>query len=147
MRPETIHIERTYPISIADLWRALTTKENMKEWFFEIPDFTMEIGGEFQFFRHQKQQNLLHKCQVIDVVPKQLFKFAWRHPRQTGESSIVTWRLIPRGGATTLHLTHEGLENFKGAGEQYSQESFENGWNYLLGETLSKFLDKQKVSS
>jgi len=147
MRQQTIHIERTYPIALADLWQAITNKDNMKEWFFEIPNFTMEIGGEFEFYRHNKREDSLHHCQVLDVIPNELFKFTWRHPKQSKGTSIITWRLIPRGGATTLHLTHEGLENFHDAGEQFSQLRFENGWNYLLGESLNKYVDKLTVSN
>jgi len=142
MHSETIHVERTYPINATKLWQALTNKQNMKEWFYEIPNFTTEVGGEFEFFKHNQQQNTLYQCQVIEIIPVELFKFTWRHPKQSAGTSIITWRLIPRRGATTLHLTHEGLETFKDAGEHFTQDNFELGWERILGDQLSKYIDR-----
>ncbi len=143
MRAETIHIERTYPISAEKLWKALTDKQTMKDWFFEIPNFSTEEGAEFEFYKSNTAGQQLHQCQVIETKAPEIFKFTWRHPKQSEGTSIITWRLIPRRGATTLHLTHEGLENFKDAGENFSQDKFESGWEKLLGESLNKFLERR----
>lgn len=146
MRPETIHIERTYPISADKLWQALTNQESMKDWFFEIPNFTTEVGGEFEFYKSNNDKNLMHHCQVVESKAPEIFKFTWRHPKQSQGTSVITWRLIPRRGATTLHLTHEGLENFKDAGENYTHAKFESGWERILGESLNKFLEKSSLA-
>jgi len=142
MSQDTIHIERTYPISTAELWQAMTDKQKLKDWFFDIPDFSTEIGAEFEFSKVLEPNSTFHHCQVLEVKPQELFRFTWKHPKQPKGNSIITWRFIPRGGATTLHLTHEGLEHFKDAGEQFTQERFESGWERILGDSLPKFIDK-----
>ena len=142
MSSETIHIERTYPIVASELWNALTDKNKMKDWFFEIPDFTTEVGAEFNFYKFNQNLDTLHRCQVIESKAPEIFKFTWTHPKQSTGTSIITWRLIPRRGATTLHLTHEGIENFKDAGENFKIENFESGWEKILGDSLNKFITK-----
>ncbi|SEF74843.1 SRPBCC family protein [Sphingobacterium lactis] len=142
MSHDTILIERTYPISTPALWQAMTDKQKLKEWFFEIPDFSTNVGDEFEFSKSDKSPNHLHHCEVLEVIPNQLFKFSWRHPKQTKGISVISWQFIPRMGATTLRLVHEGLEHFKDAGEEYSQAKFESGWERILGEGLNKFVNK-----
>ncbi len=141
MSQDTIHIERTYPISTAKLWQAMTDRKKLKDWFFDIPNFSTEVGAEFEFSKSDSSDNY-HHCKVLEVKPQELFKFEWRHPKQTNGNSIITWRLIPRRGATTLHLTHEGLTYAKDAGEPFCLEEYESGWERILGDSLSKFISK-----
>jgi len=142
MSHDIIHIERTYPISTAALWQAMTDKQKLKDWFFDIPNISTEVGAQFEFSKVERQEKDFHQCQVLEVKPEELFKFTWRHPKQKKGNSVITWRFIPRRGATTLHLTHEGLEHFRDAGEQFSQERFESGWERILGDSLTKFIEK-----
>ncbi len=142
MSHDIIHIERTYPISTAALWQAMTDKQKLKEWFFDIPNFSTVEGAEFEFTKVENPDGKFHECTVLEVKPEELFKFTWRHPKQPIGNSIITWRFIPRRGATTLHLTHEGLEHFKDAGEQFSLDRFESGWERILGDALPKFIEK-----
>jgi len=142
MSQDIIHIERTYPISTAELWQAMTDKQKLKDWFFDIPNFSTEVGAEFEFAKIQNSHSQFHHCRVLEVKPEELFRFTWKHPKQSNGNSIITWRFIPRRGATTLHLTHEGLEHFRNAGEQSTQERFESGWERILGDSLPKFIEK-----
>ncbi|MGB7528059.1 MULTISPECIES: SRPBCC family protein [Sphingobacterium] len=142
MSQDIIHIERTYPISPAALWQAMTDKKKLKDWFFDIPNFSTEVGAEFEFSKMEQENKNFHQCQVLEVKPGELFRFTWRHSKLPQGNSIITWRFIPRRGATTLHLTHEGLEHFKDAGDQFSQERFETGWERILGDSLTKFIEK-----
>jgi uncharacterized protein YndB with AHSA1/START domain len=38
-KTEPLVIERTFNAPIAQVWKAITTKEEMKRWFFDIEEF------------------------------------------------------------------------------------------------------------
>jgi len=42
-------IEKTFNAPVQKVWKAITSKEEMKQWYFDIPDFKPEVGFEFQF--------------------------------------------------------------------------------------------------
>lgn len=48
-------IERTFNAPIPKVWKALTDHEQMKEWYFDIPDFKPEIDYEFQFLAGEEE--------------------------------------------------------------------------------------------
>lgn len=39
MKPQPFIIERTFNAPVADVWKALTQKELMKEWYFDLSAF------------------------------------------------------------------------------------------------------------
>ena len=49
MKTEPFVIERTYNVSIDKVWQAITDKEKMKQWYFDLSDFKPEVGFEFTF--------------------------------------------------------------------------------------------------
>jgi len=49
MKDEPIVIERTFDAPVAKVWKAITDKDAMKQWYFDLPEFKAEVGFEFQF--------------------------------------------------------------------------------------------------
>lgn len=142
MSESVIHIERTYNNTIEEVWHALTDYEAVKQWFFDIPDFKIEVGAELSFYENGHSHNYLHNCRILEVIPFEKLQYTWSHPTKSSTESIVTWLLIPRGRATILRLTHDGVDNFKEVGKDFSKESYENGWSEILGTSLHNYLLK-----
>ena len=46
-------IERTYNAPIHNVWRALTNRDEMKKWYFDLAEFKAEVGFEFQFLEQE----------------------------------------------------------------------------------------------
>jgi hypothetical protein len=46
-----------------------------------------------------------------------------------------------------VKLTHEGLETFPQNNPDFAKESFMQGWTYILGTSLKKFLEKQAITA
>ncbi len=44
MKTEPFVIERTYNAPISKVWKAITDKEEMKEWYFDLAEFKPEVG-------------------------------------------------------------------------------------------------------
>ncbi len=42
-------IERIYNALIEKVWQAITDKDQMKQWYFDIAGFKPEVGFEFSF--------------------------------------------------------------------------------------------------
>ncbi|MCW3076912.1 MAG: hypothetical protein JWO32_1521 [Bacteroidetes bacterium] len=49
MEDNLLVIERTFHASVPKVWAALSNAEQMKHWYFNIPDFRPEVGLEFSF--------------------------------------------------------------------------------------------------
>jgi len=50
MEKEPFVIERIFNASIEKIWKAITDKDEMKKWYFDLPEFKPEVGFEFQFY-------------------------------------------------------------------------------------------------
>jgi uncharacterized protein YndB with AHSA1/START domain len=58
-------IERSYNAPRNKVWRAITSKEDMKQWYFDLPEFKAKVGFEFEFRGGQENGiQYLHRCKV-----------------------------------------------------------------------------------
>lgn len=144
MKHEPIVIERTYNASIEKVWKAITDKSEMKQWYFDIAEFKPEVGFEFQFEGTNEGRTFLHLCKVTDVIVGKKLRHSWRYDGHEG-ISFVTFELFAEGNATRLKLTHEGLETFPADNPDFAKENFVAGWTYLIGKSLKEFIEKSSV--
>ncbi|HYI78352.1 MAG TPA: SRPBCC domain-containing protein, partial [Chryseolinea sp.] len=47
---EPIIMEVIFAVDLNEVWQAITDKDQMKEWYFDIKDFRPEPGAEFKFY-------------------------------------------------------------------------------------------------
>ena len=139
-------IEKTYNASVEKVWKAITDKNEMKQWYFDIPEFKAEVGFEFQFYGEGKTgEKFLHLCKITDVVNNKKLRHSWRYDGYEG-NSFVTFELFDEGDQTRLKLTHEGLETFpKTATNDFAKESFEEGWTYIVNTALNNYVNPSTV--
>lgn len=143
MNGDPIVVEQTFNAPIAVVWKAITDKNQMRQWFFEpIADFEPEVGFETQFNVRFQDQDYPHLWKVTDAVPEKRIAYDWRYGGYPGISS-VEWELSETPSGTKLKLTHAGLETFPQDHPVFSRESGQAGWNYLLHESLKAFLERQ----
>lgn len=114
------------------VWHALTNKSQMKEWYFDIPDFNLEEGATFNFYEPGGAKEYHHRCQIQEVIPHTKLSYTWTHPSYSKGNSVVSWFLKEADGATEVILQHEGIENFADAGPDFTRESYQVGWEELL---------------
>jgi uncharacterized protein YndB with AHSA1/START domain len=144
MKNEPFVIERTYNAPVEKVWKAITDKNQMKQWYFDLAEFKPEVGFEFQFYGGTEEKQWLHLCKVTEVVPMKKLTHSWRYEGYEG-NSFVTFELFPEGNKTRLKLTHEGLETFPPLPE-FRKENFAEGWTSIIGTSLKEFLEKETVS-
>ncbi len=141
MKSEPFVIERTYNAPIEKVWKAITDKDQMKQWYFDIPAFKPEAGFEFEFEAGDENRKYLHLCRITEINPGKKLVYSWRYDGYEG-NSLVTFELFAEGDKTKLKLTHEGLETFAMNNPDFAKESFAAGWTHIVGTSLKDYLEK-----
>ena len=142
MDSNTFVIERIYNASTEKVWKAITDKEQMKQWYFDLKEFKPEVGFEFSFYGGTDEKQYLHLCKITEVVKGKKLSYTWRYEGYAGNSE-VSFELFDEGGKTRLRLTHSGLESFPAIeNPDLKKENFEMGWTELIGQSLKEFVEK-----
>ncbi|HVO74570.1 MAG TPA: SRPBCC family protein [Ignavibacteriaceae bacterium] len=123
------------------VWKALTRKEEMKQWYFDIAEFKPEPGFEFSFEGGTETKKYLHLCKIKEVVPERKISYTWKYKGYPG-ISLVTFELYGEGGKTRLKLTHEGIESFGSGNPDFAKENFVQGWSEIIGSSIKKYMEK-----
>lgn len=134
-------IERIFHASIETVWKAITDKNDMKQWYFDLAEFKPEVGFEFRFEGGPDEgTRYLHVCVVTEVLEGKKLTYSWRYDGYPG-ISFVTFELFPEADKTRLLLTHAGLESFPASIPDFAKENFVEGWTEIIGTSLKSFLE------
>ncbi|TGK11842.1 SRPBCC domain-containing protein [Leptospira fletcheri] len=136
-------IERTYSVSADQVWKAITDKNRMKEWYFDLSEFKPEIGFEFSFEAGPEDKKYVHLCRITEAIPGKKLAYSWKYQGYPGDSKVI-FELFSEGSSDTkLRLTHEGIETFPNDNPVFARENFQAGWTELIGTQLKNFLEKK----
>ena len=142
MEHEPIVIERVYNAPLKKVWKAITDKEEMKQWYFTFSDFKPEIGFEFSFYGGTEEKQWLHVCRITEIIEHKKLTYSWWYDGYSG-ISYVTFELTAEENKTRLKLTHAGLESFPGdTVPELKKENFVIGWTDITGVALKEFVEK-----
>ncbi|MCF8449055.1 MAG: SRPBCC domain-containing protein [Taibaiella sp.] len=143
MNKQPFVIERTFDAPLDMVWAAITDRERMKEWYFEMDAFVPEVGCEFRFSGcGHNGEKYLHLCQVLEVSQGSMISYSWRYDNHPGNSVVKFELFKEEGNRTRLKLTHAGLESFDSTNPDFAPESFADGWAEIIGNMLPKFLNR-----
>lgn len=137
-RPFTI--ERIYNAPLELVWKAITDKNEMKKWYFDLKTFEPVIGNESEFKGGKEDRTYLHHFKVTEVIENKKISYTWKYDGYEG-ISLVSFELFPEGNKTRLKLTHVGLENFPSSNPDFAKENFAAGWGNIIGENLKNYLE------
>lgn len=143
MSDQPIVISQVIDAPVSRVWKAITDRDEMKEWYFDIAEFKAEPGYKFQFESGPEGgMQYLHICEVKEVVPEKMLSYSWRYSVLENGDSMVRFELIPSENATEVKLSHEGVATFSEGGEEFVRENFVNGWTHLISDALKKHCEK-----
>lgn len=145
MEKKPLLVVCSYKAPIETVWKAISDKDQMKEWYFELEAFKAEKGFQFQFTGGDEKEQYLHHCEVLLSEPPNTLRYTWTYPEHNDGYSIVSWELLKDQDderITQLTLQHEGLESFPTDDPNFAVASFTKGWNFILGESLRDYLGK-----
>jgi len=141
MSNQVVVIEETFNAPVEKVWQALTDKDKMKQWYFNLDDFKAEKGFKFSFpGQGHKGEQYTHLCEVTIADPMEKLQYSWQYKDYEGYST-VTFELFDEGDKTRLKLTHEGLDSFP-KHPDFAADSFRGGWTHLMTISLKDFLAK-----
>ncbi len=141
MEHKPIIVERTFDASVAQVWKAITDKNEMKTWYFDLEEFRPEVGFRFQFTGGPSpEKQYLHLCEITEIVEEKRLTYSWSYDGYAG-MSFVTFELNEAGEKTQLTLTHSGLETFPRDNADFGRHNFEEGWNEIINTSLKNYLE------
>jgi uncharacterized protein YndB with AHSA1/START domain len=146
MESGPIVIEKTFEASAATIWQALTNKDLMKQWYFNLEEFKPELGFEFRFAGGPDGKSYNHICVVVEVQKEESLAYTWRYEGYDGVST-VSFDLSPQGDQTKLTLTHKDIGSFPADNPDFARANFVEGWNQIINVSLTEFLEGKQESS
>ena len=139
MNTEPFVIQQTYNAPVSKVWKAITDKDDMKQWYFDLAEFKPEVGFEFTFTGGKDGREYKHLCKITEVIPGKKLKHSWTYDGYEG-TSYVTWELFEEGDRTRVKLMHEGLGTFPQNNPDFARENFVQGWTEIIGKNLKEFM-------
>lgn len=135
-----IIVETIIQKSQEEVWRAITQRELMIQWFFsQIPDFKAEVGFRTRFDVRTPNRTFPDIWTILEVIPDTKIIYDWRYEGFKGVGK-VTFEVISKNAGATVRLTSEVIEDFEEGIEEFKRESCEDGWNYFVKNRLANFL-------
>lgn len=141
---EAIIKEVTINAPVEAVWQAITDKDEMKHWCFDIPDFEPVVGCVFHFYGGEGDKKFLHICKITEMIPGKKISYTWRYENSKGDS-LVTYELLEEGAQTRVKLTHEGVEIFANDRPDFAKENFVAGWNEIIGKLLKEHIEHKQA--
>jgi uncharacterized protein YndB with AHSA1/START domain len=141
MNHQPIVVKRIFDAPVSRLWIALTDKDEMKKWYFDLAAFNAEVGFKFEFTGGPgPDRQYRHLCEITAVNENKKLGYSWRYDGYDG-ISYVCFDLIDLGNQTLLTLTHEGLESFPASNADFGVNNFLEGWNHIINTSLQEYID------
>jgi uncharacterized protein YndB with AHSA1/START domain len=140
---ETLQIERTYAAPAEKVFDAWTSEEVMRRWFhgehaWETPEAKVDLrlGGAVRVVMRDPDKDVTYGGggHYTEIDPPRRLAFTWTWDEE-GRETLIELDFEEAGGATTVRLTHSGLQ------DEESVRSHEGGWaNCLdnLGNALAR---------
>lgn len=142
MKNQAFTIERILNAPIEKVWKAISNKEEMKHWYFDLAEFKPEVGFEFEFTGGPSDgAQYIHQCKITEAILNKKLTYSWAYKGYEGKS-LVTFELFKEGEKTKIKLTHTGLETFPSTNKDFARTNFEAGWNEIIGKSLPHFVEQ-----
>ncbi|MEC3875287.1 SRPBCC family protein [Chryseobacterium salviniae] len=136
-----IIIEQKVNAPAEKVWGALTNRNEMKIWYFDIPDFIPEVGAVFNFYEPGDERKYHHQAEILEIIPEKKLRHTWFYPEFSDQKTTVTWELEPQAESTLIRLIHENINGFNDLGENFSEKAFNEGWTQIIEQSLKRYLE------
>lgn len=142
MTAKTLTVERVFEAAKQTVWQAITDKDLMKLWYFDLPEFKAKVGFKFDFIGGPEEGvQYQHLCEILEVIPEQKLTYSWKYEGYEGISYVTFELFEEEKEKTKLKLTHTGIETFPAAITDFDYHNFEEGWNQIINISLRQFIE------
>lgn len=136
--PIIIDLELNAPVE--KVWKALTNKDDLDKWFFQVDNFKPEIGAEFKFYIGGEEQKYEHISKILTMKENREFAYSWKYPDYDGYS-IVRFELSKMGiDKTHLSFTHDCTETFDKENPDFAHQNFIDQWHEKINIALKEYV-------
>jgi len=143
MKEQNLVVERIFNADRKLVWQAITEKDLMKQWYFDLKEFNAVVGFKFEFMGGEPNgKQWKHLCEITEVIPESKLTYSWKYEGYSG-ISYVTFELFDEEENTRLKLTHSGINTFPADIPELAIHNFEQGWKHIINISLKEFLEKQ----
>lgn len=133
-------VKQNFEVSTEVLWKAVTQKNQLIEWFFEnIPEFEARVGFKTQFLIENEGRKFTHLWEIAEVIPNQKIVYNWKYAEYEGEG-LVFFELLENEKGCSLKVTNKWIEEFPQDIPEFSRESCLGGWQYFISGRLKEYL-------
>lgn len=140
-----IEVAQLFNCSINKLWNALTSADEMRQWFFpQMKSFEAREGFNCSFDVNSEDVIFVHNWNVIEVRPNEKLVIEWNYKGIVGNSHVI-FEIEGKETASALKLSHIVIEDFLSDLPQFTRESGVAGWEYLIEERLKNFLEASEA--
>ncbi|HSF55142.1 MAG TPA: SRPBCC family protein [Algoriphagus sp.] len=141
LKYQPVVVEKEVTATKEKVWKALTEKDQMHHWYFDVNGFEAVEGFQFQFVGQGiKGKDFVHLCTITEVIPEQKLQYSWVYEGYPGYS-LVTFFLTETATGTKVKVIHLGLETFPQETEDFARKNFAMGWNEIIGKLLPEYLE------
>lgn len=134
-----VTVTKTFQCSATTLWLALSDDRQMRSWYFDnIPEFKPQIGFKTQFSIENESRIFTHHWEVTEALPNEKLSYKWSYAEYPG-AAIIHF-LLSGSSPTQLVVTMDVTEDFPNEIPEFDRESCQGGWDYFIGESLTKYL-------
>ncbi len=140
----SLSLKKTYNASAATLWKVITEREHLKQWYFDFAeDWQLKVGQQFDWYATDNDcKEWQHRGVMLEIIPNQKLVHSWEYVGSSG-TSVVTWELHPIDDNTTeLHFSHVFTVPFDVNEPAFKRENFEMGWTHILTISLVEYIGK-----
>jgi uncharacterized protein YndB with AHSA1/START domain len=99
---ESVEGEAVFPVSVDELWDALTDPQSVADWFGATVTWELTPGGDLEV--HYGEGNA-RRGVIGEVLPYRRLRYWWWPVEDDQQVSEVTYALEPRGAETVLIVT------------------------------------------
>lgn len=143
MNEKPVIVEESFSVPAEKIWNAITNKDEMKIWYFDLEEFKSEVGFEFRFWGGPEDGiQYLHICEITDVKPLRLLAYNWCYDGYPGITNVCFEITEVSMSQSKLRLSHSALETFPSDNPDFAKANFEAGWNAIIKTSLKNYLEK-----
>ncbi len=123
--------EKTFPVPVARVWRALTEREQIVKWcgedaMFHVTDIQHELRPGASVSAAGKFA-AIGTCVEVKPLRSLAYTRLYADSVPIAEETLIRYELVEQGGVTRVRVIHSGFESDEG------RDLHEQGWQRVLG--------------
>ncbi len=138
-----IKLEKAYPHPIERVWRAISDKDELRNWYFDFSEqFNLNTGHVFEWSAGPPDgKKWLHRGKITEILPGTKLAYTWEYPGYAGKAEAI-WELVKvNESLTKLIFTFKILVPFDRGEPALSRKNFVEGWEYIVMTGLEQYLN------